>query len=192
MNAPPIGSYTADQVRGAWAIRTMLVYNVHGIDYSQWYRFAQDAPNGDTSNSIQFGTMSLIKWDYNNNISLTTVGRYFGQFSQFSDYIYDSTIREDSIYCYRFKKKGSYVYVIWGVEASPNINNWKNEKAVFYERAGKYKLSLKKGTEVRILKLQDHGSKMSSRTALVPASGLIVDYGLLPTFVEVARANLEY
>jgi hypothetical protein len=191
MNAPPIDSYTAEQIRGAWSLRTMLVYNVHGIDYAQWYRFAQDAPQGDTSDATQFGTMSLIKWDYKNSISLTTVGRQFGQLSEFGDYVYDSTLSEDSIYCYRFKKDAQYLYVIWGVETSPNISNWQHEKAIFHERAGSYRLPLKKGAVIKVREPQNLGVRMNSVSAVVPASGFQIRYKLVPTFIMVAKSDVK-
>jgi hypothetical protein len=42
MNAPRIGNYNAEQVRGAWAVRNMLEFNAIGVDVAQWYRLYQD------------------------------------------------------------------------------------------------------------------------------------------------------
>jgi hypothetical protein len=193
MNAPYIDNYHVDQVRAAWAIRTMLVYNVHGVDYAQWYRLFHEHNGDDTTAGIQFETMSLLLDSLENGqyIRFNSVGYAFAQLNEFGDYVYDSTIREDSIYCYRFKRDTNYLYTVWGVESSPNMNNWKNEKALFHERTGAYKLHLKKGIGVKIRKLQNYGSRMSSRAMAVPMSGLIINYGLMPTFIEVVKSDTQ-
>ena len=67
------------------------------------------------------------------------------------------------------------------------MSNWKNEKAVFHERTGLFKLPLKKGSEVVIHKPQTVGRRMSAETKVVPAEGLPVQYGLVPKFIEAVK-----
>jgi hypothetical protein len=193
MNAPNIDNHHADEVRAAWALRTMLVYNANGVDYAQWYRLLGEHSGDDTISRTQFETMNLILDSLGNGqfIRINSVGYAFAQLHELGDYIYDSTLRDDSVYCYRFKKGSDYLYTIWGVESSPNIARWKDEKAIFHERKGEYKLPLQKGSRVVIRKPQKIGSSMSSQTMVVQARGLLIPYGLVPTFIQVVRLSLK-
>lgn len=190
MNAPPIDTYNKEQVRGAWTVRTMLEYNAHGIDYSELFRLYQDS-EADSSNSGQFATMSLLQSvnDDPNNIRMRLVGRYLRQFDELGDYVYDSTLREDSLRVIRYRKDTSYVYAIWAVEGSPNQSQWATQKAIFTNRTGIYNLPLTNGTAVRVRTFMDTGVSMSDATATVSGGSLPVSYGLMPQFVQVGGSG---
>jgi hypothetical protein len=182
MNAPAIGSYSIDQVRGIWAIRTMIEYNVIGIDYAQWYRlYSYD------STATQFSTMSLLRDDGSNNFSRRIIGNYFAQLSRYGDFVYDSTLRNDSLRVHRFKNGDTTVYKIWAVEKWNNPSNAGSVKATFTNRTGTYNLPLANGTAITVKNLQDNGTAMSSSNATVSGSSYPVSYDLKPVFIEVVN-----
>jgi hypothetical protein len=180
MNAPPIGKYDAEQVRGAWAIRTMLEYNVHGVDYAQWYRLYQD--RDDDNDATQFATMSLLKNNKDGAISRRIVGNYFRQFSEFGDYVFDKTIKSDSLRVQCFKNKNSYLYAIWSVE---KMKTYKERRPEFTNRTGIYNLQLPLNSSIQIKRFQDNAIVMSSEDVLVKANSYSVKYDLNPVFIVV-------
>lgn len=190
MNAPAIGSHSIDEVRGAWSIRTMLMYNVLGVDDAQFYRlFSYD------STSIQFSTMSLLRDNGDGTFSRRLVGNYFAQLSKFGDYYFDSTLRDDSIKVYRFTDGTNYLHAIWGVENFTNYTNaylMNSEKATFTERTGTYNLPLATGTHINVNNLADEGTEMNSSNAVVSGGTYPVTFGLKPVFIKsvIATANV--
>lgn len=179
MNAPAIGVYSIDEVRGVWSIRTMIEYNVLGIDYAQWYRLY-----GYDSTATQFSTMSLLRDDGSNIFSRRLVGNYFAQLSEFGDYVYDSTLRSDSLRVYRFKKDTSYLYYVCAVESWTNAANAGSVKATFTNRTGTYNLPLTTGSNIVIRNLQNTGTSMNSVNTTVSGSSYPVAYGLVPVFIQ--------
>jgi hypothetical protein len=187
MNAPPIGPYTKEQTNGYWSIRYMLVGNVHGADRSQYYRLSQDV-EGDSTNATQFSTMSLIRYmnDDTTNVVLRMTGRHFGQLSEFGDYVYDSTLREDSIYSYRFTDGTHYMYCAWTVENPTNVGSWHSVKPTFAMRALSYTFPIANGTPVTVRGLQDNGIVMSSSSTTAGISGFTTAVDSKPVFIQTA------
>lgn len=190
MNATTIGSYDSAAIAGIWLIRTLLTYNAHGVDYAQAYRLYQDNLGDNFSDATQFGTMSLLREDATTHaISLRKSGRYFAELSEFGDYVFDSTLREDSIRVYRFKKDTNYLYAIWSVENWTNQAQDGSQKAVFANRTGTFNLPIANGT-ITVRQLQDVGTTMSSSSATVTGNSYPVSYDLKPTFIQTAAANM--
>lgn len=181
MNAPAIGAYNAEQVRAAWAIRTLLEYNAHGVDYAQWYRLYQDS-EADSSNSTQFATMSLLKENKDGTISRRIVGNYFRQLADFGDYVFDTTLRNDSLRVLRFKNDRNYLYAIWSVEKLAII---KDQRPSFSNRVGVYKLQLPAGSLVHFKKFQDEQIVMSNLDHKAKSNSYAVPYDLKPVFVVI-------
>lgn len=182
MNAPSIDHYTAEEVRGAWAIRTMLEYNAHGVDYAQWYRLYQDGD--DSSNATQFATMSLLKDNGNGTVKRKVAGNYFRQLSDFSDYVFDTVLREDSLRVIRFKNTNHEFYAIWSVE---KIKIQKEQRPVFSNRTGTYHLPLHQGTRICIRRFVDDKIEMSKEQTIIKGNSYPINYDLKPVFVEVLR-----
>lgn len=185
MNAPPIGNYNAEQVRGAWAIRTMLEFNAHGVDRAQWYRLYQDTED-DSSNSTQFATMSLLR-DSSGTITRRVVGNYFRQLSEFKDYVFDARLN-DNPSVLRFKKDTSYLYAIWAVEG---MSIPPGSRPVFTNTTGTYNLNLPTGTTVVLRQFQDNGDVMSNTPATTSGTYYPVAYDLKPVFVQVTDLGTE-
>lgn len=186
MNAPPIGPYNAEEVRGAWAIRTMLEYNVHGVDYAQWYRLYQD--RDDDNDATQFATMSLLKFNKDGTISRRVVGNYFRQFSDFGDYVFDKTIRNDSLRVHRFKNENNYLYVIWSIE---KIKKIKDQRPAFDNRMGTYNLQLPTNSSLQIKRFQNNSIVMSSEDYRIKGNTYAVKYDLKPVFIVVRKSAGE-
>jgi len=179
MNAPAIGQYNAEQVRGAWAIRTLLGYNAHGVDLAQWYRLYMDYES-DSSNPGQFATMSLLKENSNGTISRRVVGNYFRQLSDFGDYVFDSTLRSDSIQVLRFKKDDHWLYAIWGVE---KMTTRKDQRPAFTNRTGIYNLQLPPRSRIHLKRFQDNDIEMLSANHVTKGKTYPVKYDLKPVFI---------
>lgn len=186
MACPAIGPYSIDQVRGAWAIRTMLEYNVHGVDYAQWYRlYSYD------STAVQFSTMSVLRDNGDGTFSPRyVVGYDFAQLAQFGDYVYDSTLRNDSIRVHRFRHDTSYMYAIWAVENWTNSSQVFVQKPTFAMRSGTYTLPLQNGTALTVMTFQDGSTQMTSTPGSVEGSGYPVSYDLKPVFIVTGGAPL--
>jgi hypothetical protein len=181
MNAPAIDKYNAEQVRGAWAIRTLLEYNAHGVDVAQWYRLYMDYES-DSSNATQFATMSLLKYNNDGTIKRRVVGNYFRQLSDFGDYVFDTAVRNDSIHVLRFKNGSNYFYAIWSVE---RIRIKQGTRPVFTNRTGIYNLSLPPGSHIWLRKFQDNTIEMSDVDYAVKGNNFPVPYDLKPVFVVI-------
>ncbi|HWJ25053.1 MAG TPA: hypothetical protein VNS32_00830, partial [Flavisolibacter sp.] len=183
MNAPTIDRYTTEQVRGAWAIRTLLEYNAHGVDKAQCYRLYMDNES-DSSNPTQFASMSLLKYNNDGTISRRAVGNYFRQLSGFGDYVFDSTLRNDSLRVLRFKKDKYDLYAIWSVE---KMSMQQGQRPVFINRTGIYNLLLPSGSRINIKKFQDKDAAMSDNEYIVKGHSFPVKYYLKPVLVVVSN-----
>ena len=185
MNAPAIANYNAEQVRGAWAIRTMLEYNAHGVDHAQWYRLYQDY-EADSSNATQFATMSLLKENPDGTISRRIVGNYFRQFSEFGEYVFDTALRNDSLHVLRFKNNHNDLYAIWSVE---KITGAKEQRPAFINRTGIYHLQLPSGTLIHVKRFQDNNSETLNHDDVVKGNRYPVKFDLKPVFIVVANTS---
>lgn len=189
LNAPAFGSYTAQQTRGNWAIRAICSFSEIGVDASQWFRLYQDYYNGDPlggnyandNNSTQFATMALLREDdfIPDSITRTTVGDYFKQFAEFGDYVYDTTLRSDSVHVVRFRGNSSYLYGLWTVESyTLDASN----RPQFTERTATYNLAVS-GTKRQLV----DGADFMSSQAFV---GGAVTLGSKPVFVQQLLSTL--
>src|SRR4029453_12745247 len=57
--APPIGNHSKFEVIGAWALRSMLLFNSIGVDRLTWFKTFDDNPQDPQF----FRTMSLLDID---------------------------------------------------------------------------------------------------------------------------------
>jgi hypothetical protein len=186
MGVPAIGSHSIEQVIGAWAVRTVFEYNVNGVDYAQHYRlYSYD------STGVQFSTMSWLRYNPNNGtFSRKLEGNYIAQLKALGDFVYDSTLRSDSVRVYRFKHDTSFLYYVVGVERWNNSGMVFYERPTFTERTGTYTLPLPEGTAVTVMNLQDTGTDMSTTSANAGAVGYTINYNLTPVFILTGGAPL--
>ena len=186
MNAPAFGPYTAEQCRGNWGIRTIVEFSAHGLDRAQWYRFALDK-NADESNSTQFYTMDMVRFNDDGTITRRVIGDYFKQIGEFGDYTFDSRVNAESPRVLKFKHNSNEIYIIWAVETPLNQANWGTQKPQFSENVGIYNLSLPTGTVVRLRQFVQGASVMSTTQSTVSGGVYPVNYSAKPVIVQVVN-----
>lgn len=189
MNAPPIGSYTAEQTRGNWVARALVEYAAHGLDLATWYRLAMDF-NSDINNSIQFSTMYLMVWDEVNEVNHqpSVAGAYFAQLHEFGEYVFDSRISTDNPRVLKFvnPQNNQAIYIIWAVETPTNQQYWGSQKPTFTEVTGNYSLALPTNTQVKVREFVDGAWVMSdSGIQTVTNNAFPISYGAKPKIVQV-------
>lgn len=187
LNAPAYGSYSAQQTRGNWGVRAILLMMQEGIDYAQWYRLYQDYYTGDPlggnyisdNNTTQFATMALLRQNdfIPDSVTRTTVGDYFAQLSEFSDYTLDAVVRNDSVHVLRLTNGINYLYAIWSEENVANSGGTPS----FIERTGTVSLAIVGNYNKR--QLTDGADMMSSNSET--SSGITsFSYSSKPLFIE--------
>jgi hypothetical protein len=192
VNVPDVFPYDKQEVRGAWCVREVCLFDAIGIDKNQFYRFFMGNEN-DINNSTLFSSMYFAH-NYNNDPTTTALevdGRYLAQLSKhYGDFVYDSTLRESDKRGYRFKKDTTFMYALWKIESSPNQAAWENrtEKAIFVNQTDTFHIPLPTGTQVTIRHLQNFSTTMSATSQTVSGGMLSVPIDLKPVFVEVNGA----
>jgi hypothetical protein len=181
MNAPAYSTYSAEQCRGNWAMRTILEFAAHGLDRSQWFRLFTDA-NGD-NDPTQFASMSLLKEVTTTNIQRRIVGDYWAQLGgEFGDYKFVERINNENPRVLKFSDGTNDMYAIWAVETiTPNAG----ARPTFTENTGTYNLYLNNGTQVSIRQFVDGSSFMSSDFTGVTNGYLSIPYSAKPVIVQV-------
>lgn len=189
--APPIGKHTKYEVIGAWALRTMLLFNSIGIDRLTWFKTFDDDPKDPQF----FRTMSLLHqdkpaWTYPRR----AVGDYMAQLKQFGDYYFDTLI-STSPYVLRYKNNaGSFMYTIWAVEKTVPAKRikyipWKGFDRMntvdFRETTGNYSLQVPANAKVLLHQFVTGTTNMNSSESQVKGNTVSVSYGLRPVIVEV-------
>lgn len=193
LNAPSFNGHTAEQTRAWWAVRGMLKFTEAGIYRAEWYRAYQDYYPGDPmggnyandNNATQFATMALLRQMDDNAtiIKRTLVGDYYKQLSEYGDYIFDGTIKSDSVNVLRFKKDTSIIYAIWAVE---NVTIPQNSRPIFAERTGIYNLSVPMNAVLKIRDFVDDGSGvMQSKYDVAVGTNFPVSYSAKPQIIEI-------
>lgn len=167
LNAPAYGKYNAQQTRGNWFVRDLMMFAKLGIDAVEWYRLCMDwyDPN-DPLNSLAenngqfFETMDLVKGDrYAQPVNYTRriVGDYFRQIGDIfrMGFVFDSVV-STSPYVFKFKKSDANLYVIWNLETI----TWPEGggRATITENVTQYILNVKG----QLLRFVDGGDTMSS------------------------------
>jgi hypothetical protein len=130
LNAPAYGKYTAQQTRGNWFVRDLMMFAKVGINYAEWYRETMDwaddksDPTGQTNLYDQsgqfFDTMDLIRPNHYAQPAVYTrriVGDYFRQLAQVfaQGYKFDSVVSTDP-YVFKFTKDDATLYALWTLE----------------------------------------------------------------------------
>ena len=181
--APQIGDHSRFEVIGAWAIRSMLLHSIKGVDRLMWFKTFDD----DSLNSQFFSTMSLLsaKDPY---YPRRVVGDYFAQMKQFGDYVPDSLL-STSPFVARFKRDdGSLLYAVWGVEnLSPAVitkGGRQLNSFHFAEGTGRYVLTTAAGTVI-IKHFVPGGDTMKEEAVRVKDGKYAIDYGMTPVMIEV-------
>lgn len=180
-NAPAYSNYSAEQSRAHLAVRAILGFAQSGAWGAEWYRLYQDWPNKIYDNvSEQFATMALLRQidDSSKIIKRTLVGDYFKQLSQFGDYVFDRTIRNDSVRVLRFTNGDKDLYAIWAVE-NVTISKETN-RPVFIERKGDYNLNVKG----KMYQFNDDGSGVMSAEEF---NGGKISYSAKPVFIVTSK-----
>lgn len=186
LNATAYDVYNAQQVRAMWVIRGMLGFAMLGLSRAQFYRAYQEWPNTVYDNSAtQFDTMSLLRqMDATaSQVTRTMAGDYVRQFSEFADYVYDSTIPtgDPNVFCYKYTNLGSVIYAIWSLEITTMVAN----RPTFAQRTGNFNLPLANGTNIALKQFVDDGSGVLSTTpATVSGTFYTVAYAAKPKIIQ--------
>jgi hypothetical protein len=130
LNAPAYGKYDAQQTRGNWFVRDIMMFAKLGIDAAEWYRECMDwtddpaDPGGSTNlqeqNGMFFQTMDLIvpsHYAQPATYKRRIAGDYFRQLGDVlrQGYTFDSVV-STSPYVFKFKKDGANLYAAWTLE----------------------------------------------------------------------------
>jgi hypothetical protein len=117
MGIRPFAGYTGEQIRSYWIARSLLGFAASGIGQAFYYREYQDYGLTNDNNSTIFETSSLFIKDDNDNITRRLSGDVFKQLTQWGDFVYDSTLVDDSIkVVYRFKSGTKKFLAAWTKE----------------------------------------------------------------------------
>ncbi len=178
MNAPAYGPYTAEQTRGAWAVRTILEFSAHGLDRAQWYRLYQDG-NASDKDQTQFATMSLLRENEDKTISRRLVGDYFKQMGELGDFVFESRVSNNPRVL-KFRNGKQVMYAIWAVE---KMDLQKGERPKFTETTGTYTLSLPGISSVVVKNLADGAGAMRTQKLSVTNGRHTLNYSAKPVFI---------
>jgi hypothetical protein len=117
MGVRPFSNYTGEQIRSFWITRSLLGFAAVGIAKSYYYREYQDYGLLNDNNATIFETSSLFIKDDQDNITRRLSGDVFKQLSLYGDFVYDSTLAEDSSkVVYKFVSGTKKLYVGWTIE----------------------------------------------------------------------------
>jgi hypothetical protein len=200
--APAYGRFSTYEAVGNWDVRARLAYCQFGIKYMTYFKMFAD----DSTNPEQFRSMAQVKMSYTNAYQRYPNADYMAQTKWMSKYYYDSTRRNDSIYCLKFRDSatGLTCYPIWSVEQtypmmrikfvpgtdSGGIHNlWSYG---FVERTGTYRLYLPGNPLIRIKTLvPGHLTPDSTADIQVTGGYYDVNYNAVPTFIQVLTPEGE-
>jgi hypothetical protein len=190
LNAPAYGKYTAQQTRGNWFVRDLMLFAKLGIDGADWYRETMDwqddpsDPGGSTNiydNSGQFfDTMDLIRPSHYAQPATYTrriVGDYFRQIGEVlrMGFVFDSVVSTGP-YVFKFTKSDATLYVLWTLETI----TWPTSggRATFTEVVKTYTLNVK-GTLYRFVDGADAMSQeaFNGGTVTVDAKPIMIIEG---------------
>lgn len=117
MGVRPWSNYTGEECRSFLITRSLLGFAATGIAKSYYYREYQDYGLLNDDNATIFETSSLFIKDDQDKITRRLSGDAFKQLSAYGDFVWDSTLVEDSSkVVYRFTSGTKKLYVGWTVE----------------------------------------------------------------------------
>jgi hypothetical protein len=183
MGIRPFGTYTGEQIRAYWVVRSLLGFAKEGIESSYYYKMRQDYGKINDTNSTIFITSNLFE-DVGDDITITRrfTGDMFRQMSDFGDFVFDSVIVEDSTKrVFKFKNGTQELYAGWTIETiTPVVVNGVN-RASFTEVKTNY--TFPAGTKYTI----QPGNSMASSSF----AGGSIELSTKPVFVLVGDAPIN-
>jgi hypothetical protein len=193
---PAFSSYTSQQAIGIMSIRTMLKYFQKGYNRTTWFKTFDNNPDNPT----QFWTMSLMRIDtgvYQH--PLRPIGYYMSNAKIFKDYVFDSTLRNDTLQIMKLRKPGTgkIAYVAYRLEDTTGFFGPKFDPftysfqimrlVAFTERTGTWNIPLASNPEIKVHRLQDGSLNFNTQTIQVTGGSYGVGYNSSPVFIELTE-----
>jgi hypothetical protein len=179
LNAPAYGKYTAQQTRGNWFIRGVVLFGEAGLDYAEGYRLYQEWPNRIYDNvAQQFSTMAFLRQidDQATVIERTLQGDYLKQLSAYGNYIFKERLPAgDKEHVLKFSNGSKDFLIGWKEENMTIVDG----RPSFTENTGIYNIPA--GS---IIKRFQQGDVMSSEF------GSFVTLGSEPVIIELNGSSL--